>query len=486
MLFKSLKKKGYGSIEYIILLSLILIVSVLIFSNNRNSANNISEKTDKVYQNLSNIFQGDFIAPGKKWIPVRYKNDEKVFFYESKYEINPESIKEWIESDEEIYVVNKKGLEIFDYNIIDVSFNLEDRLGYAILKVDDFTEISSFQTIKIMSKDKASCIEPFGYSEVYDIGYPVLEDVKAYFFDSGEMTGTLCILGEGDTYSPWGIEFPTKGRLDIKTIYIDEGITSIGDTLFAETKVENVYFPTTLKTIKRYAFYAGNLEYVDILNGIEIIEDDTFSSNKIKRLDLPDSLISIGRAAFANNQIEILNIGNSLETISDVAFGNNYIKELKIPSSVRIVGNGSFLENEIESLYFEEGIEEIGIDAFLKNKIKELEIPSSLFEIKDKAFMDNLIEVLIINNGTKYIGESSFYNNYISNKLILPESVETIGPSSFELNRLNEIEFKKDEFINIGNYAFRGNGNNRDSCCSIDSGNNLGIWRLVSNIWIRE
>ena len=113
---------------------------------------------------------------------------------------------------------------------------------------------------------------------------------------------TLTISGSGimDNYDyadgPWG------NRKDVKTLVIEEGITSVGKYAFMGLSgLQQVSLPDTLTVIKRFAFYKCEaLEEIRIPEGVTSIEYAAFSGcSSLTDAALPDSVCSIGESVFA-------------------------------------------------------------------------------------------------------------------------------------------------------------------------------------------
>ena len=112
---------------------------------------------------------------------------------------------------------------------------------------------------------------------------------------------TLTISGSGkmDNYDyangPWG------KRKDVKTLVIEEGITSVGKYAFIELSgLQQVSLPDTLTVIKSFAFCECEaLEEIRIPEGVTSIEYAAFSGcGSLTNVALPDSLRTFGSEVF--------------------------------------------------------------------------------------------------------------------------------------------------------------------------------------------
>ena len=114
-------------------------------------------------------------------------------------------------------------------------------------------------------------------------------------------TKTLTISGEGTLNSNYtfGLEAPSN----IQTLLIQNGVTSLGNSAFANEE---------------------NIVSLSLPNGLTAIGDSTFiNCKKLKKLTIPSSVTTIGKNAFANgNRLETIILGEGIETIDVNAFAN--------------------------------------------------------------------------------------------------------------------------------------------------------------------
>ena len=143
--------------------------------------------------------------------------------------------------------------------------------------------------------------------------------------DSGE----LYFNGVGEMYDyeyiadiPWH-SLTSK----ITSIYVNSGITHIGDSTFSDcVYATKVTLPDTLTSIGTYAFAnCGTLA-----NGLSIA--------------LPNGLTSIGEGAFALCNLKSITIPSSVTAIGAEAFTFSKLTEITIPDSVKTIGKKAFYD----------------------------------------------------------------------------------------------------------------------------------------------
>lgn len=180
-----------------------------------------------------------------------------------------------------------------------------------------------------------------------------------------DSNGVLTISGTGDmeNYSyykdnifyaqPWH-----DYREAIKSVIIEDGVTSIGD----------------------YAFY--------------------YCEN-LKTIDISDSVTYIGGYAFCGCNLETIDIPQNVTTIEVCAFEYCSLKSIEIPSGIIDIKTSTFEScKSLENVKLHQGVVKIEFSAFYGcSSLTSVEIPSSVTKIDEWAFVacDNLEKVTIFN-----------------------------------------------------------------------------------------
>ena len=120
----------------------------------------------------------------------------------------------------------------------------------------------------------------------------------------------------------------------LKEVRIPEGVTSIGDSAFAQTNLTEVEIPKSVKNIEQYAFNGcGNLEEVTIPGGVQSTGDNAFAHcSSLKQVIISDGVEIIGRSAFD---------------------GCRSLTEVTIPKSVTSIEWGAFADcDALKTVYY--------------------------------------------------------------------------------------------------------------------------------------
>ena len=225
--------------------------------------------------------------------------------------------------------------------------------------------------------------------------------------------GTLTISGTGDMYNydydyyqsfPYNINTPWD-RSSIRSIVIENGVTSIGDYAFSmygssesENTISSVIIPNTVTRIGSYSF------------------EDCYN---ISSVTIPSSIMSIGREAFAGCNGLDVHISDLTTWCNTTISGNPFYCQTGNP----IPG---ILHNQAYNLYLNETlITDLNIPNSITNiegyfkgckSIISVTIPSSVTTIQG-AFEDCFnLTVVTITNGTN-IGDSYAFKGTLVNEI---------------------------------------------------------------------
>ena len=264
-------------------------------------------------------------------------------------------------------------------------------------------------------------------------------------------TKTLTIQGSGamrdySSSAPW-----YSYKDDIKTVIIEDGVTSIGYAAFSRCSgLTSITIPNSVTSIGESAFYnCSGLTSVTIPNSVTSIGEYSFygcggltsiiveggnafynsnnqcnaiietSSNQLvrgcKTTIIPNNVKSIGIGAFSScNDLTSISIPNSVTTISPGAFdGCSDLTSVTIPNSVAYIGTDAFNGcSGLTSITIPNSVTSIGEWAFRGcSGLTSVTIPNSVTSIGDEAFCGcSKLTSITIPNSVTSIGDNAFYN----------------------------------------------------------------------------
>ncbi|MBR0280076.1 MAG: leucine-rich repeat domain-containing protein, partial [Oscillibacter sp.] len=263
--------------------------------------------------------------------------------------------------------------------------------------------------------------------------------------------GTLTISGTGkmkdyalhlNRYSPW------YGDLRIKSIYICDGVTSIGEGAFRGcSSLTSLTIPDSIDEIAYGTFMgcigltnAGPIggSYAYQFGWTKTIPDCAFSNCVgLTSVTIPNSIVSIGASAFSDCVgLTNVTIPDSVTSIGDSAFiFCDNLKSVIIPYGVTSIGNGLFgYCSGLTSVTIPNSVTSIEEGAFLEcSGLTNVTIPNSVTSIGGYAFYNcsDLTSVTIPNSVTS-IGGYAFYNCSKLTNATVPNGVTKIVYHTFE------------------------------------------------------
>ncbi len=284
-------------------------------------------------------------------------------------------------------------------------------------------------------------------------------------------SGMLTISGTGNMDSFSQSEAPWMDSKDsIRFIYINDGITSIGDRAFMDlTKAKSAYIPDTVVTIGDSAFErCGDLKEINLPANLKTIGEGAFKyCTSIKTLDLPQSVTTIGNDAFSNldslKSFSVQQENKYYKAVDGVLFNFNLtelisypdgIEKAKytVPSGVTTIGRYAFDDCDIKEITLPDTLKTISDGAFYEcSNIEKIDIPASVTSISQSALlygMSSLKEINVSEDNQWYSSYRGVLYNKDKSKLIrfpqacdtaiskngkydMPETVKTIGQEAF-------------------------------------------------------
>ena len=216
-------------------------------------------------------------------------------------------------------------------------------------------------------------------------------------------TGTLTISGTGKM-ADYSNNNPWYSNDNIKSVIIEDGITSIGNDAF---------------------YKCENLTFVSIPGSVTSIGHGAFSyCIGLSGIDIPDSVVSIGGGAFSNcNNLESITIPGNIRTINNNLFYDcDSLVEIIIPDTVLSIGESAF--------------------AYCDN-LTNISLSDSITSIGSRAFSNcTSLDKIIIPDSVTSIGISAFDNCYNLTSITLPVGVTSIPVFAFRnCNNLTDVYF---------------------------------------------
>ena len=183
--------------------------------------------------------------------------------------------------------------------------------------------------------------------------------------------------------TPWAMHDHTPNM-----VFVEDGVTRIGNQAFANPSIGEVELPSTLKEIGNYAF----------------------SGTTVSQVNLPNAIVKIGEGAFSDcSYLTNVYMPESVEEIGDYAFSDCKKASLSGTPALKRIGQGAFMGCTVTSWTDSEVLEEIGVAAFTDCGFSEVSLPNSLKTIGSLAFSDDGISTIRIGTGLTNVNGTPFW-----------------------------------------------------------------------------
>lgn len=292
-----------------------------------------------------------------------------------------------------------------------------------------------------------------------------------YILQQNQYKNVHLSFGENSGLTAFG-NYALYNCTTVKDFYIPNGITSIGNYAFANTKLSSITIPNTVTVVGQDAFAnCTNLTTVSLPNSLTSVTGFAGCTG-LTTITIPSNVTEIGIRAFAGcTGIETMSLPNGIRTLGAGCFQNcTNLETVNIPTSVTSINSSAFKNcSSLQEVLFSSDLTGIGSNAFENCVlIESITIPSNVTSIGNSAFKSCTgIETLII-QGAASIGESAFEGcSALESISIL--SVPTIGTKAF-YHCTSLVSLKtSDTITRLGESAFEG----CSSLTSIELGSSL-------------
>lgn len=259
----------------------------------------------------------------------------------------------------------------------------------------------------------------------------------------------------------------------INTI-IPQGVTSIGPSSFAWSKITTVNIPEGVTTISDYAFdHCYSISELTFPNTLVSIGYSAFNGaySGLETLKLPNSLNSIGGYAFACcSGMTGIDFGMGLKNIGHHAFFScSGLTELNLPQSLLSIGDDAFMGcTGLTSVTIPVSVTHVGSAAFQAcENLTQMNVdPASLtFDSRDdcSAIIETATGTLVagcvatvIPGTVTALGDGAFCECIGLNSIAIPPSVTSIGNHAFDCCYDMDNISLPPGLLTIGNSAFAG------------------------------
>lgn len=262
--------------------------------------------------------------------------------------------------------------------------------------------------------------------------------------------------------------FTTSLRLLLSILFATLGITALCGQTKTSREVTLSQAGTLRSTLGADYMAIESLTVRRPLNGNDIVvlkemtteavPKQGIEGGSLKKLNLRDAKIVKGGNPYGISQETSKDLYTEDNAISDEMFdGAATLEEIVLPKDVTRIGVFAFGGTpKLSTVQFPDGVTSIEQSAFYMAGLEgKLVLPQSLRSIGKQAFAYTHISDIVFPTGLKEIGMMAFLSNPELTKVVIPEGVETIGGAAFwRCNAIEKVQFPS-TLKSIGAMAFK-------------------------------
>ena len=342
---------------------------------------------------------------------------------------------------------------------LDDSFKLTDRLINKIIRV--------FSPDENLDKKFSKIITRIGPGAFMNASIKTFDHT---FYEGGDISKLHRIYRFSFAY------MQNLEKIDVS----DSRIEYIPDyCFFHSSKLKEVYLPTTVKTIGRYAFSFTNLRKINLKNLINLIYigDFAFYNTKMRQLVIPTSVEYIGSHFYSTKPYKVTmdvqdnddNDDNEDDESDEEEDDENDDDENNEAEEIENDENENEEEEEANDDFDldlegekQDDIIEINLEEE-EDPEKEIECsivflkPSRLQRIECYAFYNSTVKKIVVPPSVKEIGAFAFAKCKYISQFKIPKNIRRIPDSAFQNSKIKEFRFQDINSITyIGSSAFSG------------------------------
>ena len=293
-----------------------------------------------------------------------------------------------------------------------------------------------------------------------------------------EIPTKITISNDDSFYNGWTTAYNKHGAFaecnNLKKAVIQDGATVIVNNLFANTSLEEVVIPSSLREIEKKAFYnCAKLSNITLPDGLISICDNAFEKctnleniiipssvtdmyaeifkdcTSLRSAVLPEGRININYGTFYNcSSLESIKLPSSVQYIRGEAFyGCKSLKTVEWSKPLELIEGSAFYDcTSLTDIILPSKVKEVGSEAFKNcSSAKNAVIPDSVKKIGTGAFSGcESLESLTLGRKLETIPSEAFRYCYELTSVKLPASVKNIGSKAFgENTSLKEVDIGK-------------------------------------------
>lgn len=208
---------------------------------------------------------------------------------------------------------------------------------------------------------------------------------------------------------------PCVGKVVIPSKLGGCDVAVIGEKAFeSKAEMSSVVIPDSVEEVQYCGFFqCFGLTELILPRNLKKISACAFKRlSNVKSICLPDSVVYAEKETFMEcSKLEHVQLSRNLQELPNMMFYGCALLDVTIPTGVKIIGSNAFGKcYSLQKLTIEDGLEEIGNSAFYNcSSLKSLDVPESLISIGAESFLGcGSLESINISSSRCLVAETAF------------------------------------------------------------------------------
>lgn len=197
----------------------------------------------------------------------------------------------------------------------------------------------------------------------------------------------------------------------IKSVTVEEGITTVESYAFSQCSVDLSFFklPDSVEFIGNGALCNVDVP-LSLPKNVKEIGDGAFSESGLcGQIDLTG--VKFGNGSFAACNVTSVTFDENLTEIPIEAFSRcNALEEVNFPAGLKKIGSYAFYQTSaLNQIAFPDGLEEIANNAFSYSGVRTVSFPDGLLSVGEGAFCGASLEEVVLPDSDCLYGDDAFF-----------------------------------------------------------------------------
>lgn len=330
---------------------------------------------------------------------------------------------------------------IKEINIPKTVYHIGNNAFYGIsgdVSIDEENQFFSIEDSVLYNKDKTELIAPIKFLNYRFIVRDGVKVIKPEAFLNTNYTNiTIPDSVEEIGYNAF------KNCTKLTTVKLSKNLKTLSSGLFENTNINYIELPNILEKIERVCFKGSSLVSIEIPDSVEEIEESAFYECKsLNNIKLPKNLKNLNDMLFRDcENLEKVILPETIEKIESNVFSGCTSLSFNKKDGIKYIGtnNNPYFamislddENRVENIVTDEETKVIASwFMYYQSYVKSFVLSNKIKIIPNHCFIGSKINKITLPENLIEIGSFAFAHCSSLKNIVIPSTVEYIGPKTF-------------------------------------------------------